>query len=447
MNITIHRGTNQIGGCVTEYEYSGWRLFVDYGEQLPGAPTVDRTLEIEGLTKGDLSKSALLITHYHGDHIGKLSEVAAVIPVFMGYTGIEIYRKLQRRLSYIMGEDGEKARKSYERSGTIHTFMEDEEFQFGPFTVKPIKMDHSAYDSYGFVISITYNCEDAALHTGDFRAHGVYGELFWNTVSSIPDVKVIVCEATNIERISNEAEPEWKIERRFEQLFKDNKYNYVFVSSTNIDRLFGMYRAARAADRVVLMDEYQYDVLNSVVGKNDWMRNEEIGVNFIEDDGTTSFDTLDPSYEFDKGLPFALRLDRTEKDSPRFYVPYKLRRLINWKGCVLFARTTPQFEAFIESFPAQKSMKYLSMWKGYVNPDFPAYNESLAKVLGEEYEYVHTSGHADTETLKTLFSHVRYDVIIPMHTDNPKKFMEVFGESEYSIRLLKDGEILETGTL
>ena len=32
MNIIIHRGTHQIGGCVTENEYNGWHLFVDFGE-------------------------------------------------------------------------------------------------------------------------------------------------------------------------------------------------------------------------------------------------------------------------------------------------------------------------------------------------------------------------------------------------------------------------------
>ena len=64
MNIKIHRGTHQIGGCVTEYEYDGWHLFVDYGEELPGGPKTG-DLQVEGLTKGDLSKSALLITHYH----------------------------------------------------------------------------------------------------------------------------------------------------------------------------------------------------------------------------------------------------------------------------------------------------------------------------------------------------------------------------------------------
>ena len=47
MKITVHRGSNQIGGCVTEYESNGWKLFVDYGEQLPGAPMSDKKLEID----------------------------------------------------------------------------------------------------------------------------------------------------------------------------------------------------------------------------------------------------------------------------------------------------------------------------------------------------------------------------------------------------------------
>ena len=80
MKITVHRGSNQIGGCVTEYESNGWKLFVDYGEQLPGAPMSAKKLEIDGLTCGDLQKSALLITHYHGDHIGKITELPPSCP-------------------------------------------------------------------------------------------------------------------------------------------------------------------------------------------------------------------------------------------------------------------------------------------------------------------------------------------------------------------------------
>jgi ribonuclease J len=89
MNITIHRGSDQIGGCVTEYEHNGWRLFVDYGEQLPGAPKTG-DLKIEGLTHGDLSRSALLITHYHGDHIGNIDKIPDAVPIYMGSVGRNI---------------------------------------------------------------------------------------------------------------------------------------------------------------------------------------------------------------------------------------------------------------------------------------------------------------------------------------------------------------------
>ncbi|MGM9820129.1 MAG: MBL fold metallo-hydrolase [Candidatus Onthomorpha sp.] len=81
MKIRIHRGTDQIGGCVTEYEHNGWKLFVDYGEQLPGFAK-SNPLEIDGLTKGDLTKSALLITHYHGDHIGCIKELPEELPIY-----------------------------------------------------------------------------------------------------------------------------------------------------------------------------------------------------------------------------------------------------------------------------------------------------------------------------------------------------------------------------
>lgn len=94
MKITVHRGTDRIGGCVTEYDSNGWKLFVDYGEQLAGAQMADKKLEIDGLTHGDLSRSALLITHCHGDHIGKIAEFPSELPIFMGRILKEIAREL-----------------------------------------------------------------------------------------------------------------------------------------------------------------------------------------------------------------------------------------------------------------------------------------------------------------------------------------------------------------
>ena len=102
MNIKIHRGTHQIGGCVTEYEYDGWRLFVDYGEELPGGPK-SGDLRIERLTHGDISKSALLITHYHGDHIGSITKLPVELPIYIGKVGREIQLVLSDHLNSVDG--------------------------------------------------------------------------------------------------------------------------------------------------------------------------------------------------------------------------------------------------------------------------------------------------------------------------------------------------------
>jgi ribonuclease J len=78
MKLIIHRGTKQIGGCVVEVENNGYKVFIDYGEQLPGTETDENILPpIEGLTTGDASKRALFITHYHGDHIGAICDTVS----------------------------------------------------------------------------------------------------------------------------------------------------------------------------------------------------------------------------------------------------------------------------------------------------------------------------------------------------------------------------------
>ena len=37
MNIQIHRGLDQIGGCITEISTATSRVFVDMGKNLPGS--------------------------------------------------------------------------------------------------------------------------------------------------------------------------------------------------------------------------------------------------------------------------------------------------------------------------------------------------------------------------------------------------------------------------
>lgn len=140
MKITIHHDSNQIGGCVTEYESNGWKLFVDYGELLPSAPVSNKKLETAELTCGDIRKRSLLISHYHGDHTGKI------------------------------------------------TFTPGERFSFGEFEITPIVIEHSASDTYAFCIEAE---KLKVIHIGGYRG----GKLFMHIERQVNRADYVVYKA------------------------------------------------------------------------------------------------------------------------------------------------------------------------------------------------------------------------------------------------------------
>jgi ribonuclease J len=83
------------------------------------------------------------------------------------------------------------------------------------------------------------------------------------------------------------------------------------------------------------------------------------------------------------------------------------------------------------------------MWNGYLEEGKPAFNKIFAEFLKSfNYEYKHTSGHADVKTLGTLFDTVKPKCgIIPIHTEAPEKFKELF--IGHSIILLQDGYVFD----
>ena len=142
MKITIHRGTNQIGGCVTEYEHNGWHLFVDYGDELSGGPKTGE-LQVEGLTHGDLSKSAVLITHYHGDHIGSITKLPEKLPIYMGEVAREIQLVLSNHLKTVIPAHNEMVKLLQ----SVKTFEAGKDFAFGPFNIRPVTVENSAFEA------------------------------------------------------------------------------------------------------------------------------------------------------------------------------------------------------------------------------------------------------------------------------------------------------------
>jgi ribonuclease J len=426
MKITIHRGTHQIGGCITEIESSGYKVFIDFGEQLPGNENANTDLPaIEGLTCGDVSKSALCITHYHGDHIGKISDTVNDLPVYVGKTALEIYKCLEARLTHIPDEnEADKHKKIMERIKTTKTFEALQQIKIGEITVTPLFIDHSAFDAYMFIVEAE---EKRILHTGDFRGHGFRKKGLIPALKKYAgDIDYIISEGSNILRPNATIQTEQELQKEFEENFRNNKYNFVFASSTNIDRIFALYHAAKRAGRCFVCDDYQADILK-IVSKGHKKRSVFYDIDYEQKTNQ-------------HGRFFELK----RYGGQAFAFHGKLKRYLDNHGFCMIIRANPSFKPLMDEYANNAEIKiYYSMWKGYIDSKNPAFNDNTATFFKPyTIQFMHTSGHADIETLRNVFNALNPKCgIIPIHTESPEKFNDLF--SSHKIISIKDGKTIE----
>ena len=172
MKITIHRGQNQIGGCITEIESgSDTRILIDFGHNLPEGDTpsedkYDIPENMDELLKGC---SAVLYTHYHGDHLGFAAEVhKRGIPQYMGRLAIDIMQHLNSHMRHAEALRNQ-AEANLEALKDFREIVRNHKTVIGDINITPYNVSHSAPDSYMFLIE----CDGKKiLHTGDFRDHG-----------------------------------------------------------------------------------------------------------------------------------------------------------------------------------------------------------------------------------------------------------------------------------
>lgn len=395
MKIVIHRGTHQIGGCATEYRTNKTRILVDFGAELDEHS--QRLLDINGVTKGETDCDAVFFTHYHGDHIGLLDTINENIPLYMGTTAKEICRLLNDRLS------SNPDIKSYDsgRINNIRTFEAGKSVLVGDIKITPFWVDHSAFDAYMFLIEAD---GQRVLHTGDFRNHGFRGKGLKQVLDKyITKTDALVCEGTTLNRNEKKNETEMDLSNRIEQVLKNNKYVFVVCSSTNIDRIAG-FCSVVPKGKYCVCDKYQYSII-------EYIRR-------VAGDKS-------PLYKFKKMLYFDKNLEHKMEE----------------QGFCMFIRCgNPKHRRILSKFSHLKPIIIYSMWKGYLELD------SVKTFLdGFERLDMHTSGHADSDTIKLVRETVKPDIIIPMHTEKPERFLDYVDKDR--IVFAKDGECIDIGSI
>lgn len=392
MKLCIHRGTHQIGGIAAEISTASTRILIDMGDELSLDPNfVSAPLNIPGVTDGNGHCDAVLFTHYHGDHTGQMLRIRPEIPIYAGALAKDIMR-LSSAHSW------KKDEALCKRIETIRTFSAGVPFLIGDIQITPFSIDHSAADSYLFLIEAD---DKRVLYTGDFRLHGVRGKTMDKILDRrIGKVDAIITEGTTVSRTDGKTVTEWELQARVKDVLQQYKYVFVLCATTNLDRIFALARAVPRG-KYCICDEYQ-KMLVETVSKH-W-------------NGISSF------YEMPKLLSF------------KYHPPARFAEL----GGLMFVRANSKFEAIIRQYDPAQSILLYSMWDGYRTKPGSNIPEFLS--LTGTWAELHTSGHASPDDLRHVIEKADPEIVIPMHTDAPQK-MQTLCQNRKVI-LLKDREEL-----
>ncbi|VYU28097.1 Beta-lactamase superfamily domain protein [Veillonella dispar] len=370
MNIIIHRGTHQIGGSAIEISTVSTRIMLDFGNELSlDEKYTPINLAIDGVTKGKPDCDGIVISHYHMDHLGQLTSALSEIPIYMG--------ELSKEIALIGAEHQD--RDLYLRLLGANTFRGGEAFSIGDIHIRPLVIDHSAADSYMFVIEAEGK---RVLYTGDFRMHGLRHHVLDKLVNTyIGEVDVLITEGTSLSRDADDCISEATVLDDISSYIQDGKYAFVMCSSTNIDRIMGIWQNM-PTDKVLICDAYQKRILDTVVNNV-----------YYE---SSLYRRHDSPLVLDKGK------------YPKYYMD---------NGFVCLVRATENHISHIKEFPKDDVRIIYSMWTGYIEE-----NLVLKNLLDTYPSYIcHASGHVSKDDLIKFIELVNPDAIIPVHTDNPER--------------------------
>lgn len=418
MKIIVHRGAEEIGGNCIELVSGESRILLDYGTPLPrinkithrseNIPLEEAEHDIEGLYgPGKARLDGLIISHTHQDHYGMLygRPLNPELPVYMSEIMEEIIR-----ITGKMGPD----HKDFDAK--VEHFKKEVPFTVGTFTLTPHLMDHSASESFAFLIEAEGK---KLIYTGDYREHGHRTHIFRKFLETrMGEIDLLLTEGTQagVENGDNEKKVMMDIEGL---LKKDSGALYVMCSGQNIDLLASLGGIAARKGRYLAIDGYVALILETLKGLA-LKQGIKLQLPGLESEHLKILDT--PTMKnLHKYYPEA-----AEKIS---------RKLVSWAWVnenpgklIIPVRTYAQHwcQANIKDF--KKAILVYSMWEGY--KEDAEYQKTLEyfKARGMDAHSAHVSGHAYFSTIRKLVENKKPRHIIPIHTEHPEIFQAAFGD-------------------
>lgn len=408
MRACIHRGAHEIGGSLIELEAQGSRLVLDAGLplELEGIPRRELLADVPGLwADGDGSLLALLISHGHPDHYGLADLVAPSVPIFMGDHAAAI---LKEAAFFVPGV------RPFQVAGRHR-----EPLALGPFVVTPWRVDHSAFDAYALLVEAGGR---RLLYTGDVRAHGRKHRTLQALARGARGVDVVLLEGTRIgpQGAAGARRSEREVEAACVEAFRAaNGMALAFYSPQNVDRLVTLYRAAKRARRVFVIDLYTAAIAAAT------------GRETIPQAGWEGVRVYLPRSQRRRVID-AQAFERTDAVRAQRIYAEELRER---GGEIVLTCRGSMLGELEEAGCLEGAVATWSMWAGYL--ERPSGRRTVADLerLGVQLSVEHASGHASPADLERFAHQLAAARVVPIHTQGA----DVFGSHFANVVCYGDG--------
>jgi ribonuclease J len=444
--LTCYGGVGEIGGNKFLLEDEGARVLIDFGAGFAdGSDYFDSTISPRGVNgAGDLFEFGLLpeipglysekalqntpmkytepdidavvLSHYHWDHTGRIGFVDPKIPVYCGETTSLIHEAYSRSSGSPL--DGHSIRK----------FRTGDMFRIGDMEFVPIHVDHSIPGAYAFVV---HTSEGTLAYTGDFRFHGPAGSMTKDFMAAARRERtdLLLTEGTRVRRDdakTNLSEKE-VLEEASRVVGRTKGLVFSTFRGNDLDRINTFNEAAQGSGRRLVVS-MKMAVMLERLGADKKLKVPRVGRDIDVYVRRKKSGRLDDADYYPWERPF---LDRGVS------APEVRKR----QGEVFLHLEAWNFPELIDIRPGRGGT--------YIHSATEAFNEegereeavirNWVEHVGFRYSQLHASGHAPMGEVGELVRAVSAKKVVPIHTEHPGLFKEFEKGSRWSLALPKKG--------